>query len=246
MNKSIDRRLVRRALVPVLVGAALFGAVGTAEAGAHDPRPRPVPHDGAAVTQEKASTGEAGARAMTFDRTAKQARAHGRITVTITLAEAPTRAPDARIRARLSDQSRAGRAAVLRALDEPAGIGGVPGAPMMTARVTAADIAALRREPAVRSIAKSEILETAGTSTFGAAGGVQLPKWWHQKRIGLDWTYANGYNGASQKVVVVDTGVDSTHPWLRGRVVDGACFSQGGCGNGLTYRYGIAAGAGLT
>ena len=243
MNKSIDRRLARRALVPVLVGAALFGAAGTAAAGAHDPRPRPVPHDGAAVTQEKASTGEAGARAMTFDRTAKQARAHGRITVTITLAEAPTQAPDARIRARLSDQSRAGRAAVLRALDEPAGIGGVPGAPMMTARVTAADIAALRREPAVRSIAKSEVLEAAGTSTFGAAGGLQLPKWWHQKRIGLDWTYANGYNGAGQKVVVVDTGVDSTHPWLRGRVVDGACFSQGGCGNGLTYRYGIGAGA---
>lgn len=241
MNKSIDRRLVRRALVPVLVSAALLGASGAAQAGSG--RPRPLPQHEAAVTHKEASADPSTSRRVTFDRAARQARARGRITVTLTLADAPTDPPDARIRARLSDQSRAGRAAVLRVLDDPAKTGGVPGAPMMTARVTAADIAALRREPAVRSIAKSEVLEPAGTSTFGAAGGVQLPKWWHRKRIGLDWTYANGYNGAGQKVVIVDTGVDSTHPWLRGRVVDGACFSQGGCGNGLTYRYGIDAGA---
>ena len=241
MNKSIDRRRLRRVLVPVLTSAALLGAAGAAGAAVHGP-PR-LGQDGAAVTHKKASSAATPGRAVAFDRAAKQARAHGRITVTITLAEAPTQAPDADVRARLSEQSRAGRAAVLDALDGPAGTRSIPGAPVMTARVSAADIAALREEASVRSIAKSVVLEPAGTSSFGAAGGVQLPKWWHQKRIGLDWTYANGYNGAGQKVVIVDTGVDSNHPWLQGRVVDGACFSQGGCGNGLTYRYGIGAGA---
>jgi subtilisin len=241
MNKNIHRRGVRRALVPILVGAALLGAGGTAQAGAHGPAPHR--QEGSAPTQKRAPAEAEHGRAVAFDQVTRQAKTHGRITVTLTLADAPTQAPDARIRAHLSEQSRAGRAAVLEALDGPAGTHGLPGAPVMTAHVSAADIAALRQEPSVRSIAESQVFEPAGTSTFGAANGVQLPKWWHQKRIGLDWTYANGYNGAGQKVVIVDTGVDSTHPWLRGRVVDGACFSQGGCGNGLTYRYGIGAGA---
>jgi subtilisin family serine protease len=135
---------------------------------------------------------------------------------------------------------------VLQALDGPSGTRSIPGAPVMTALVTPSDVAALRKEPSVRDIAESVVLTTQGTSTFGAANGVQLPKWWHQQRIGLDWTYAHGYNGAGQKVVIVDSGVDYNHPWLKGRVVDGACFSQGGCGNGQTYRYGVAAGAPCT
>ncbi len=241
MNNT-HRRLIRRALVPALVGVTLLSVAATAEAGSRTPPP--AAQDAAAdVTQPKKPAVAPLGRAAAFDEATREARTQGRITVTITLAEAPTQAPDARIRARLSDQSRAGRSAVLRALGGPAGTKGLAGSPVMTARVTAADVAALRKESAVRSVAKSQVFRSAGTSAFGAANGVQLPKWWHQKRVGLDWTYANSYNGAGQKVVVVDTGVDSTHNWLRGRVVDGACFSQGGCGNGLTYRYGIGAGA---
>jgi subtilisin family serine protease len=116
----------------------------------------------------------------------------------------------------------------------------------MTAVVDAGDVAALRDEAGVRSVSRTVTFDQAGTSTFGITNGVQLPKWWHQKRMGLDWTYANGYDGAGQKIVVIDSGVDYTHPWLQGHVVDGACFSQDGCGNGATYRYGIAAGKNCT
>ncbi len=56
--------------------------------------------------------------------------------------------------------------------------------------------------------------------------------------------------GDGQVVVVIDTGVDSTHPFLSGRVVDGACFSSNDltygstslCAGAATTAFGIAAG----
>jgi len=37
--------------------------------------------------------------------------------------------------------------------------------------------------------------------------------------------WARGFTGTGQTIVVIDTGVDATHPFFGGRVVDGACFS---------------------
>jgi subtilisin len=236
----------RTTLVVALAAAAVLGGTGVSQAGTPV---GPVPHDnhGAVHAGDKhAAARPVGGRAASFDKVTRTVEQHGKVRVTITLADAPTKAPDALVRADLRREADHGRTAALRALGGPAGTKSIPGAPAMTALVDAHDVTALRDEPAVRSISRSTELTPQGTSAFGAAAGVQLPKWWHRPKMGLNWTYANGYNGSGQKVVIVDTGVDYTHPWLSGRVVDGACFSQTGCGNGQTYAYGVAAGKNCT
>jgi subtilisin family serine protease len=45
--------------------------------------------------------------------------------------------------------------------------------------------------------------------------------------IGADLTAAAGWDGAGSAVVILDTGVESSHPFLGGRVVAEACFSNG-------------------
>lgn len=243
-TRTLRRRGPSAIAVAVLVMSALLGTASVSEAARPQGDVAPERGDPAAHTGSKqALTWGPPDRSGGFAEVARLAKARGQVQVTIALADAPTQAPTAAVKHRLASQAAAGRAAVLQALGGPEGTSGAPGAPMMTATVTAAEVAALRRDPAVRSISQSVELGVAGTSTFGGAGGVQLPHWWHQKRLGLDWTHANRYYGAGQRIVVVDTGVQAQHPWLTGRVVDGACFSRTGCGNGQTYRYGVAAGA---
>jgi subtilisin family serine protease len=48
-------------------------------------------------------------------------------------------------------------------------------------------------------------------------------------------------------VAVLDTGVDKTHPFLSGKVVEEACYSAGGnCPNGATSEVGSGAGVQCT
>ena len=42
------------------------------------------------------------------------------------------------------------------------------------------------------------------------------------------WAFGSGSNGAGEAVGVLDTGVQPDHPFLGGRVVDGACFTADG------------------
>ena len=42
------------------------------------------------------------------------------------------------------------------------------------------------------------------------------------------WSFGSGYNGAGEAVGIIDTGVQPDHPFLGGRVVDGACFTADG------------------
>jgi subtilisin family serine protease len=62
-----------------------------------------------------------------------------------------------------------------------------------------------------------------------------------------DVAHAAGYGGAGWTVAILDSGVDGSHPWLAGRVVEEACFSAGGdCPNGATTQYGAGAGVPCT
>ena len=65
--------------------------------------------------------------------------------------------------------------------------------------------------------------------------------------IGADLSTAAGWDGAGTTIVIVDVGVESSHPFLGGRVVGEACFSKNrNCPNGRSTQFGAGAGAPCT
>ncbi len=65
-----------------------------------------------------------------------------------------------------------------------------------------------------------------------------------------DQAWGVGYDGTGTVVAIIDSGVDSTHPFLAGKVIDEACFSstiagtsQSACPNGASQQLGRGAAA---
>lgn len=59
--------------------------------------------------------------------------------------------------------------------------------------------------------------------------------------------WANNFTGAGRTIAILDTGVDSGHPFLAGKVVEEACFSgNSNCPNGQTTQTGAGSGAPCT
>lgn len=61
--------------------------------------------------------------------------------------------------------------------------------------------------------------------------------------MGATTAHARGFDGTGQTIAILDTGVDSSHPFLAGTVVDEACF--GDCPNGGRSQIGPGAGVPL-
>lgn len=93
----------------------------------------------------------------------------------------------------------------------------------------------LRRDPQVAAITSDRELRPALADSTA------------QIHAGAAWD--SGITGAGQTIVVVDTGVDRSHPMLNGHVVDEACFTEaspggaGACPNGLAEQLGPGAAA---
>lgn len=84
--------------------------------------------------------------------------------------------------------------------------------PFVAMRIDQAGLDALRASPEVLDIEEDQLnFPQLGDST---------------KRIGAVAAQAAGYDGAGQTVAVLDTGIDSNHPFLQGKVIAEACFSS--------------------
>jgi subtilisin family serine protease len=83
--------------------------------------------------------------------------------------------------------------------------------PLSVLRVSAADLEALASNPLVMS------LQEDVPDPLSLDGSIPL--------IGADTAWASGYTGSGQHLAILDTGVDSSHEFLTGKVVAEACFS---------------------
>ncbi len=106
--------------------------------------------------------------------------------------------------------------------------------PLMAMQVTPEQLQDLQDSPEVESVQPDELEPPT------LASSVPL--------IGADNAWAAGYTGTGWAVAILDTGVDSSHSFLSGKVVAEACFSGGGstdytvCPNGLPEQIGPGAG----
>jgi subtilisin family serine protease len=107
-------------------------------------------------------------------------------------------------------------------------------APLMVIKVDAAGMTELASDPKVSWIEEDRPSPPTLSQSVPLVGG--------------DQAWLAGYTGAGQAVAILDTGVDSSHEFLTGKVVSEACFSSnyGGsttlCPNGLEEQTGAGAG----
>lgn len=157
-----------------------------------------------------------------------QAEENGSVRVIARLAEGREGQP-------ASADDRTAALAVLSAMGvaEPQAIS--PALPLVVAEVTPAQLDAMASSGRFERVVEDEL---AFISLAESGPLVGAPEAW-----------SIGARGAGEAVAILDTGVDAAHPFLRGRVVEEACFSsrsaaQGGapvCPNGETRQTGEGA-----
>ena len=86
--------------------------------------------------------------------------------------------------------------------------------PFIVLEADAATLSRLAGDPAVVSIQEDQAVPPALDTSVPLIGGAAA--------------WAAGYAGAGQMIAILDTGVDSSHPFLAGKVVTQACFSNRG------------------
>ncbi|MBI2463847.1 S8 family serine peptidase [Candidatus Peregrinibacteria bacterium] len=90
--------------------------------------------------------------------------------------------------------------------------------PFIALEVNAATLKTIATNPNVINIYEDEILTPSLSESIGI--------------INADDAWTLGNQGAGQAVGIIDTGIDSTHPFLTGKIVSEACYSDNLCPGG--------------
>ncbi len=87
--------------------------------------------------------------------------------------------------------------------------------PMFAINATAAEIAQLAADPRVEKIYPDELLQPTLNQSLPLINMTQAGT----------GAYALGATGTGRAVAIIDTGVDKTHEFLKGKVISEACYS---------------------
>ena len=93
--------------------------------------------------------------------------------------------------------------------------------PLLALDVAAGGLAALENAPEVASVSADEIARPVLADSVPLVQGDQV--------------WASGYDGTGTMIAVLDTGVDSAHPFLAGKVTEEACYSSTVAGVSQTF-----------
>ena len=105
--------------------------------------------------------------------------------------------------------------------------------PLLALDVDAATLQRLAVLPEVADVQEDAVMAPALTHSTPLIGATTA---WH-----------SGFTGAGQTIAVIDTGVDTSHPMLAGKIVDEACFVEfAACPNGQASQVGPGAAAPCT
>ncbi len=90
------------------------------------------------------------------------------------------------------------------------------------AEVDLRTLAELRKDPRVQAVYKDELSAAAPLAASAMPPGLDVST----NLIGSNRANAAGWTGRGTTVAVLDTGIDRSHPFFAGRIVDEACFSS--------------------
>ncbi len=107
------------------------------------------------------------------------------------------------------------------------------GLPFVSVEASPAALSRLRAAPEVAAVLPDRM--------FRPSLDLSVP------HVGAPAAWSAGYDGTGQTVAVLDTGVDASHVFLAGKVIDEACFAQSStCPNGQKTQLGAGAAAPCT
>jgi subtilisin len=202
----------------------------TAPEPAFPPAPRRTATPPVAPVPEPTPTSDA-----TWEELTEQAEDEGTVPVIVTL-RTPVRPEGTLPAPRRGGQQERIENAAERLLQDLQGTGAedveqFEPVPLVTLEATPEALEELRNSAEVVTVVEDVPLPLPLPVAGSAADGLGARQWteadafWHVARTDAKTAWDNGYDGRGQTIAVLDTGIDSNHPWLAGKVVEEACFS---------------------
>lgn len=214
-----DRTTQATGLASPVSGAAATSTAAALPAPSAEPKP--------AVPAGTADAGPTVARPAADGTVRVIVRARTPVVSSASLTPAATQKQQAKLAAARQDVEQAVEANggdVIRSID---------GQPFVAARVPASRVDDLRDDPQVSQVAPDYVVRPTDVPSNAL--------------IGSPIANAGGFDGHGVAVAILDTGVDSTHPFLAGRIVAEGCFTSfGTCPNGQNSQTGSGSGGPCT